>query len=85
MKHFTILIFLLLSLLATSQPTYFNKIIDPQPFNGANNVISMIKRDSLIYVFGGNLPDTGWIQNNSLLQFNLSGQLLNKTLILHTK
>jgi len=81
MKHFAILIFVLLSLSATSQPTYFNKIIVPQPFNGANNVISMVRKDTSIFIWGGNLPDTGWQQCQSMLHLDLAGNIVNQNLI----
>jgi hypothetical protein len=80
-KNLCIVLFCFLSNPIFAQTTYFNKIIDPQPFNGANNVISMVRKDSSIFIWGGNLPDTGWQQNKSILHLDLTGNIVNQKLV----
>ena len=79
-KNLCIVLFCILSNPVFGQTTYFNKIIDPQPYIGANHVLSMVKKDTSIFALVGHLPDTGWQQAISFLRLNLAGEIMDKKL-----
>jgi hypothetical protein len=81
-KHLYIVLFCILSIPIFAQTTYFNKIIDPQPFNGANNVISMItKRYIYLYLGRQSYLIQAGNKTNLMLHLDLAGNIKNKKLI----